>query len=82
MLGQLCKIITFHEYLLSTYSMLSTVLCARDITSIKLCPQLALFYGSRYKHIHFNDYSDCYFRVLVSGAVWLKCSVLGERNEH
>lgn len=61
--------------------MLSTVLCARDTISVKPYPEIALFYWSRYKNIHFNDYINCYFRVPVLGAVWLEYSVVGERDE-
>lgn len=73
--GQLHKIITSQCYLLSTHYVLSTVLSAADLTSIKHCLQIALFYWTN-RQIHFNEYINCFSKSQVSSAQVLKSQVL------
>lgn len=46
------------------------------------CPQVVLFYGPRYKHVHFSEHMNCCSRGRGIGAVWLQYPVGGERDEH
>lgn len=55
-------------HLPSYYYELSTVLSATDLTSIKHCLQIAVFYRTRHKQIHFIGYIICFSESPVSTA--------------
>lgn len=55
--------------------MLSAVLSTRDTASINLYPQIALFYGTRYKHTILMT------RLIATLEFVCPCSVVGERDE-